>query len=996
MTLRPATALLLALILSPVAAQDAAPPPRAAASVHAPAPAPASAASSTTPAADTRLANLQALLNGRLGASIDPQTLFDVPLDDETAIQVEAARLRQWLGSDLARAPTGPASAAAHASHAAIDPAAWQRRVALDQARLAFYTLDAPRRADLLRQHARLRDPMPTPEPLIDAAQAARAEAAKLLADEQARLSALQGQISQASEAIEHQRKELVLVRGTVLAWNRRVREAMDAGPVAADVTYDALRKALRLARDALDQSLQTLSARQGRIPDAGPNRLLDLPADIPAQAARAQRAAVDRAIAQAKAAESSLRQQQAAALLDEVTALNEQRLRLLPHLSPAKRDAITGFTAAGWEQARAEVRHLALILRYHHQAARHWLGNLRSQGATALSPWTISAALAPLILAVALFTWARRKTPALLAASLSRLEAEDRAARRLTDSPEHRAVQLLSRAHRPIEWLLFIAAVLALLPRDAAGLLEVQLLASIAAWSFAGALVVDLINALFARRSRFIAQRTDGNGRLRLRSLRLVGRTAVTFILILEISTRLVGQGTIHHWTIAACWIAVLPICLILVRRWREPVFARLEFAGKKTPLQAWILANRSGWKSLPAATLGAAQLFATGALRIGRGWLSSFDTARRVHAYFFRREIERIGEVQARRDLVPLPAAQLALLHPQQAPSRWLPSPGDDLVEAITRHASDRQGGLIALVGARGMGKSTLLQELRTRLGEEAALLVHGPAADTIDTLRARLSPASSAEPGSGALPVAVLLDDAQALIQPEIGGFRAFDALIAFAREHGDEVTWVFAFDAAMWPLLARARDARPVFDQVHHLAAWTERQIGALLEQRDALAGIHPVYDELLDKPALGADDIDRQAMRHATRIGYLRMLWNHVAGNPALALEVWRGSLAQDPAGRVHVRPLQVPDMSPLERLPDSALFVLRAVLQLSPASPDAVARTTRLRRDEVMQDFRFGKALGYFEDDGGGVRITWRWLRPVMQILERRRLLETS
>ena len=292
-----------------------------------------------------------------------------------------------------------------------------------------------------------------------------------------------------------------------------------------------------------------------------------------------------------------------------------------------------------------------------------------------------------------------------------------------------------------------------------------------------------------------------------------------------------------------------------------------------------------------------------------------------------------------------------------------------------------------VIAVVGARGMGKTALLAELVRSAGPAQWVQVrpdshvrgirHDAGIDTDSGVRL------------------VLLDDAHALIKPVIGGLSAFDELVAMARAQCTQTLWVLTLDACIWPFLQRARDARPLFDETHILSPWEEQQIGALLHERCAEAGIKPSYADLLEKLPAGADELDRLEALQAKQAGYERMLWDYVRGNPALALEAFRASLDEAERGAVHVRPLRIPDASNLDALPDSSLFILRAVLQLGPAGVDDVAAATRLSTEQVQNAFRFGQTQGYFVERQGRVRVAWAWLRAVVWLLERRHLLVT-
>jgi hypothetical protein len=251
-------------------------------------------------------------------------------------------------------------------------------------------------------------------------------------------------------------------------------------------------------------------------------------------------------------------------------------------------------------------------------------------------------------------------------------------------------------------------------------------------------------------------------------------------------------------------------------VKWWRSTVFERLERPRKKTSLQRWIMANRSGWKSFGAATVGAVQLFTTGAIKLGRSWLTGFELARRIHAYLFKRELERIGEGQAHAELTTLAGEAFEKLDPERSFGRWLHCPADAVRDVLSQRAQARHGALVVVVAPRGLGKSSLFR----------AIVQDVPGAKMLDC-RAETSVAELGAAIDSA-PSILLIDDAHTLIEPRIGGLAKFDEIIAFARAHSDQMIWVFSLDASVWPLLKRARDARPLFDETYVLSPWDEVQ------------------------------------------------------------------------------------------------------------------------------------------------------------------------
>jgi hypothetical protein len=956
----------------------------------------AGTAPAAKPAADPRIARIDALITGTLDVTIAPQSLFEISLSDDAAIQVEALRIRTLLDA------LNPATEAINADIETLDPVLWQGRVELDRARLRFYSLDKSARDRRLETHAtrqeaalpqeseeerRRREAEIELQRSLEAARAARTEAERLVAQELARLIAIEADVAAILDTFRRQREGLATRKVALVGWRRRADEARKAGNLAVDSAYEAVRATLRVSRDELSSALDDLRSTRSVLPEIGRDTLAGIPLDVPADEARSRRTAVQKAITEAQRAEQAIRKEQAAVLLDEITVLNGLRLNLLPSLSADKRDAVTGFTSAGWEQTRHEIYQLSLILRYHQQAGTAWLSHLRNGGTASISLWNITVIALPWLLLLALLVWGKVRSAHLIALTEARYEAADRAERRVTPGLKLQAVRFLSKVHRPLEWALFYFAALWLLPVAAMELLEVQLFTSVMAWGIGAALAVNSINALVAANTTNLVNIDGGTGKIRLRSLRLVARTIVVFALILVLSDRLVGQGTIYSWAFSTCWFAAIPVFLVLVSWWRSIIFSRIGRVRRKTPLQAWVVSNREGWRSFLAAMLGAVQLFTAGVFKAGWLWVSEFNLARRAHAWLFRRELERLVENHESLAVKPLQDEILEVLHPARAYTEWLACPNEELLEHITNTARQRKGGMIALIAPRGMGKSSLAHALHARVHGSISIVCDTDI--SVDSLRK----AAQIESHDATPPPLMLLDEAHALAKPIIGGLALFDQVITTARGHCTQTTWVFTIDAAVWPFLKRARDARPLFDEEHHLKSWDEQQIGALLAQRTSEAEISPVYTDLIGKLPLGADEIDRLDALKAKQDGYIRMLWDHVSGNPGLALEAWRSSLAHDEQGVVHVRPLREPDPDALDALPDSSLFILRAILYLTPANVDDVAQATRLSHEQVLNAFRFAQSQGVCGRQGDRVFIRWSWLRAVTRLLERRHLL---
>ncbi|MGD9842762.1 MAG: cell envelope integrity protein TolA [Steroidobacteraceae bacterium] len=975
--------------------------------------------------------SIRELMMGALPLAINPASLFDIPLADDAAVALEAARLRALLkdaGASVSNsfnpaAATAPMGATAPTvTPANVDTALWAARLELDQVRFQFYSLSPEQRTSLLTAHAqrqaadaqqnaiaaseadqRARAAEAEQQRVLAQAQLAKSEAERLVGEERARLLGVASQLADAQAVLARAKGELTERAERTLALNRRVRQiisAPQANTAAVDALYLELRTWLRASRDELasdltDTTVQPFVIRKGADP------LANLPVQV-------DRSEVDALFASATATAKSLAEQSTEfqhnrlrQLYEEVQRLNEDRVALLPHLSPTRRDAITGFTLAGLDQALAEVRQVGLVLSYQLRTVTSWIssGEWRRSGKLAFNT---SGVVLKLLFVIGVFFWGRRFGRNLLLEWQQRLRAEARRTRALDAGKLDGVIDITLQVFVPLSWLLLLLAIVWVLPAAVMQQMEVTLLVTVMRWSLGGWLAIMTLDKLAMRRTTRMSQRhlisTDD---IRLRSLRLLGVTVVVIGLILSLSQRIVGNGTIYSWVLSTCWWAAIPIGLIIVKWWRGAIFERIGFVARKSTFEAWVLSQQSGWTSLLAALLAGGYLFAKGTLALLKSWLIDFEFTRRLLAYLFRQKLDRMAEQRGALSLVPLSPAVTTSLSPRTESAEMIEYDDDSSVAKLLTLIDQPGGGVFAVVGERGSGRSTALNricELRTNvtvincgfdglaaLTATLAQAMQLPTDCHLQTLAAKLDERQDDS--------AIVIDNAHRLIHPVMGGLQAFDQLMQVVRQHNAHCAWVFAMDQIVWRFYGRSRTANLLFDSVMLLEPWSEAGIAELLQNRSRQAGITPAFDSLVPELQAQTDEFVRnEALQNAAR-SYYRLVWDYSDGNPGVALHMWRTSLGMGNDGRVFVTPFRAPDSTIFDRLPDSAVFVMRAVLQMENALAEDIAKATRVALVEVDNALRYGLKSGYLELTAGRYAIVWHWYRPLTRFMQRRHLL---
>ncbi len=987
--------------------------------------------------------NINALMRGQLDVAIAPATLFSVDLDDPQAIAVELRRLRSVLaaadqpledvgdaGVDDAKDASasepldgGGADATPDAGSmvAEVEPVLWQARLALDRATSSFLALDRESRNKKLADHAkrqkdateeakrdreaelRKRSAEEQQRKALQAAKHAATEGIRRLESEKARLLGIESRLSSAEQKQIEESKQLKERADVRLAWQRDVDghieqiRKREIETKVLDRFYTRLVSFLATSHGQLSTALEVFSSGASEVEGLGNDPLSELGPELDTKDVVALRGKLQRVVAELRLAEAKLRKKRAELLVGEVQALSKGRLALLPYLSDAKRDQLFTFRETGRTQARAELEQIKLVLRYHQVAAFKWAGDFdfdRYDRATRMRfYWKAFQWLVVLVV----FGWWYRRADRVLLEWLERV----RDSRRKQPGRE-RFIGFLRRVRRPAEWLALFLLLAALLPKQFGQYLEVQLVGTLLIWVLGEAMVVNAIDALATRQQRG-PKKTEEIAALRLRSLRLVGRVVVVFGLTLSLSSQLAGKGTIYHWAMAICFYFAAPLLVIVVVYWwKALIFERINIRRRHSSLTGWVVAHEDSWLSFLAALVGGVYLLARGINHFVRTYLGGFDLVRRLLAYSFRREIsKKEDEAAAKQRFHPLDSAASKLLDPKTLATELVPSVADPQVKEVMTCIDAPGGGVFAIVGERGSGKSTMLERIADSCNARLVRCPAGGVKAFMSELRKVLglpddASAETIRDHINALSddSAILVDDAHHLVRPVIGGIDDFDRLLTLARDSSiTTCTWVFALDSVIWQFFKRARGTRPLFDDVIKLEPWSEDNIAKLLRGRSRDAALEPVFDLLLSDLPEHADEIEQADARARAETNYYRLLWDYANGNPAIALHFWRESLKMDDDERHVVRLFRPPDTADIDRLPDDALFVLRAVVQLELATAADVVAGTMLPIDRVADSLRYALNRGYLELSQGRYCLHWSWFRAITNLLQRRHLL---
>ncbi|MBN1337644.1 MAG: hypothetical protein JXB39_16955 [Deltaproteobacteria bacterium] len=979
--------------------------------VEAPAPAEGAAADVQAMAAAVR-----GLLQGTLPDAFSLEELFVVDLGDEDAIARRREELRVEADALRAEAAGAPPDAVRRT----------QARLALTEARLSW--LDQPEEArrrleeaDLARRLARqeveaAEQARLTAETEVEAAREAQERAlaeARMAGDQAMRdLSTERARLERIRAEIATRRGEIASRdAGAIAEGTARLDEAfaletranqVQVGRPAVKGLLTEVDAAAERARDTLTAALADLEGL-ARPPSYAPDPALLANELVPEsdrealreEARKLEQEAADLAIREREAAFARAR---AAAELEE--RLNRLRVGLLGKLPMEARRQRTRILAQGAEEIGIEARRLGMRGR--------WAGARFSEfrahpGETLLDVGTLLTGVWGLVWLGVLVGvgvvgarrgpgWLQRLSDALLTTSWNPVVV--------------RIGRAVLEAIRGVFSKLLVVVVVALVGWVLADALENPVLAFLyeVCWAVAVfRLVLDLAHrgVVWAAVARSGATSPQWGERL-LGSMRRLGILVLVWIILFRACETAFGTGMLLG--LANRVLGILAFLLV----WRE--MARWRSAIADAYLASWpqgrfanaVRASRDRAVGALVALVAVAAVGASTVAAAGRRFAMGFEQSRRLMALLFRHKARRTADVGAASPST-LPPDLAGAFQPgpvDEAPWRVDRLPGRDRVDA----AVDcwRKGGRATLLaaGLPGSGRTSWLRAVARRIGDGSAQFLTPPrrlhsARDAVSWLSTALglpeegSPEAVAAHLSAGPPQALLLDGFDRFVLRGDGAADAWRGLAAVVHHSGPAVLWMATACAPLARYGAWAGRADWPFSEVVRLKPWTEEEIAELLELRVRACG----YEVTYDRPLAGTQRFV------ASRAEFLRLVWDHANGSPAVALHAWRLALVPCEGRRLELRLFQEPDLGVLEALTDIGAFALAAVAWHGGLDPTTAARVLRLPRVATERTLGHLADVGVLEpepDEPEALRIAVPWIAAVYRYLARKHLVESA
>lgn len=683
------------------------------------------------------------------------------------------------------------------------------------------------------------------------------------------------------------------------------------------------------------------------------------------------------------------------------LNSLNLSKQQLLKLTDQITRDQLTGFGPYGVTQFYSELTITQLNIEYYiHYQIRSFKNLLRD---LRISPVPIISVIFKVLCVFFIFSWWLRNSDRLIKDfKKSKLEG--------TNKPNLliRGIWYLTRAHKAIAWLLLITVTLRIIS-TLPSLQHLIFLEIFTWWVLGGSIAVSFILEFIYRNSKHNKKEIIT---LRLASIRHYVWGIIVAGVILQISSRTLGQGTIYAWINSLVYLFFVLLTVYTLKQWRTIVFNRINHIDPLPVSIQWAARNQETFLISIIATACAAAWLSWRAIQHSViSVLSQYAAFSHALAYLFRIEVAKQTEVSREQsNLVRIKGtAAFDYISPGSEDSVLIEDYAKEEMTALSRYLLTDSPAVCVLSGERGVGTTTLLKRLLNKVKNAHPLYLNCPY-DGYSALLPEFAKQLGLSEGSTERDILqhlrnsdtcylLAFDNTQRLVKPKVNGLADLMKLTNLLRRARKSHRVVLAIEKSSWRFIDRARGERLLFDLVTFMPKWDEKQIGQLLESRITTTQTAETNEKT---PSISFDGLvlprqwDEENLTEEERAknGFYRILWDYSDGYPTVALRFFRLSLHRDKdTDAVLVRLFRAPHSDDLEAMPKPMLAVLRSIVQLEIASPEDLCECSRLSMAEVISTLRYFQSRGYIEWSDDKARISDHWFRHITNVLHRQHLL---
>ncbi|PIB17170.1 ATP-binding protein [Vibrio rotiferianus] len=562
------------------------------------------------------------------------------------------------------------------------------------------------------------------------------------------------------------------------------------------------------------------------------------------------------------------------------------------------------------------------------------------------------------------------------------------------------RLIWYISRAHRAIAWLIAITLSLRVLS-EIPSLQHLIILEIFTWWVLGGSIAISFILEFAYRNSRSTNQEVIA---LRLSTIRRYVWSAIVAGVILQISMRTLGKGTIYSWIYSALFFWFVLVTLSVLRLWRNKVFEVAEKLSERPVWVNWAIRRKDTiLLSIVGTAIAATWIMLHSFKHRIVAMLSNYTMFSQALAYLFRIEVaKQTGNNGADTNLVRVKGDQaFDYVLPGSEDSELVEYAADE-IKQLSKYLLTDSPAVCVISGERGVGTTTFLRTMLSKVKNAEPLYLNCPYAGYSELLKELALQLGLEEDASeiqvlahlrkSDTPYLIAVDNAQRLVKPMVGGLGGLIKLTNLLRRSKKNHRVVMAIEKASWRFVDRARGERLLFDWVAFMPRWSEKQLSALFDTRINQEVENPVtFDGLVVPKQWDQEDITEE---ERAKQGFYRILWHYSDGNPTVGLRFFRLSLRQDKeTQQVVVRLFHAPESQELEKMPKPMLAVLRSIVQLEVASPEELSECTQLSIAEVIGTLRYFQSRGFIEWSEDKARVSDHWFRHITNVLDRQHLL---